>query len=233
MDKNKNYYSELGIDKNSDSKKIKKSYYKLSFEHHPDKGGDQKKFTELSEAYKVLSDDKLRKEYDKKSKYGANYDELSEFLDIEYDYDFNKREQDLENFKKFKINNVYVEVDKDFKGDLKYKRFVKCKKCDGTGSDLSSKIVIRDNDGNIVKTFDADDGCDFCYGTGKMNNKDCTFCLGKGKVGINKCDGCEGEGRILGYQKLKNIKLEDEETKFDTMGHYSKEGVGYLLVKKV
>jgi hypothetical protein len=30
----------------------------------------------------------------------------------------------------------------------------KCKTCDGTGKDLSSKIVIRDVNGNINRTFD-------------------------------------------------------------------------------
>ena len=39
MDKNKNYYSILGVAKDAEEKVIKKSYYKLSFEHHPDKGG--------------------------------------------------------------------------------------------------------------------------------------------------------------------------------------------------
>ena len=40
MDKNKNYYSILGISLDSDEKKIKKAYYKLSFTHNTDKGGD-------------------------------------------------------------------------------------------------------------------------------------------------------------------------------------------------
>ncbi len=46
------------------------------------------------------------------------------------------------------------------------------------------KSVIKDNEGNILKTFDSDDGCDFCEGTGKdYKGNDCNFCHGPGKIG--------------------------------------------------
>ena len=72
MNLNKNYYSTLGVKGDSDEKTIKKSYYKLSFTHHPDKNGDPVVFGEMTEAYDVLCSD-LRKEYDLKSKFGNNY----------------------------------------------------------------------------------------------------------------------------------------------------------------
>ena len=104
----------------------------------------------------------------------------------------------------------------------------------GSGKDLSSKIVIRDVDGNITKTFDADDGCDFCEGTGKDYKGDnCHFCSGKGKVGLTPCKTCKGEKRILGKQKLTGIKLTGKETKVEAMGHFAKNEpgkVGYLLI---
>ena len=40
MDLNKNYYQILGVTIDSEPNQIKKAYYKLSFMHHPDKGGD-------------------------------------------------------------------------------------------------------------------------------------------------------------------------------------------------
>ena len=113
---------------------------------------------------------------------------------------------------------------------------VKCKTCDGTGKDLSAKIVIKDNDGNILRTFDADDGCDFCEGSGKDYKGDsCNFCNGKGKIGLTPCKKCNGEKRILGKQKLSGIKLTGDETKIESMGNCSKDVagmVGYLLLKK-
>lgn len=235
MDKNKNYYKVLGVTHDDDSNKIKKAYYKLSFTYHPDKGGDAVVFAEMTEAYDVLCNEELRTDYDLKSRFGKNYNEYFELFDVDYDFSYDDSKEKLERFKKFEVNNIQIEVDVDFDGIVEYERWVKCKSCDGTGKDMSSKIIIRDNDGNIVKTFDADDGCDFCEGSGKSyDGSDCGFCLGKGKVGLTPCNSCSGDGRILGKQKLKGIKLEGDEIKVESMGHWSKNGIGYLLlVKKV
>ena len=40
MNLNINYYQILGISNTSTDKEIKKAYYKLSFEYHPDKNKD-------------------------------------------------------------------------------------------------------------------------------------------------------------------------------------------------
>ena len=188
----------------------------------------------MTEAYDVLCGEQ-RKDYDLKSKFGNNYNEYYELFDINVDYDFDKQKQNLQNFVKNEVLNIKVEVDDTFNGKLEYERWVKCKSCDGTGKDMSSKILIKDINGNVVKTFDADDGCDFCEGTGKFMNFDCTFCSGKGKVGLNPCKTCNGEKRILGKQKLNKIKLDGQETKVLAMGHHSKTeagAVGYLLIVK-
>lgn len=74
-----------------------------------------------------------------------------------------------------------------------------------------------------MKTFDGEDGCDFCEGTGKFMGIDCSFCHGNGKVGLNSCKTCSGEGRVLGKQKISKIKLDPEDfTKIPAMGHSSK-----------
>lgn len=234
MNLSKNYYSILEVNPSSDEKIIKKSYYKLSYKHHPDKKGDPLIFSEITEAYNILSNKDSRDEYDVKSKFGRNYNEYFELFDIKFDLDQKKEQERYDNFKKNDVDNITIKVDSNFNGNLEYERWVKCKTCEGTGKDLSSKIVIKDNNGNIVRTFDAEDGCDFCDGTGKdYNNNDCSFCLGKGKVGLNNCKKCNGEKRILGNQKLSNIKIKGTETKIDAMGHHSKHDigkVGYLLI---
>jgi DnaJ-class molecular chaperone len=235
MNVSKNYYIILDVSKNSTEKEIKKSYYNLSKQYHPDKNKDVdiSKFNEITEAYNVLCSDE-RSDYDLKSKFGNNYNEYYELFEIKVDIDYDTEKERFETFKKNDVYNIQVKVDDTFNGSLEYERWVKCKTCDGTGKDLSAKIVIRDINGNITKIFDADDGCDFCDGTGKdYKGDDCHFCSGKGKVGLTPCGNCKGEKRILGKQKLTGIKLTGKETKVEAMGHFAKNEpgkVGYLLI---
>lgn len=233
MDKNKDYYTILEINRNATDREIKSAYYKLSKKHHPDKNGDEILFHGINEAYTILSDSDERENYDKKSKFGNFYNEYYELFETNFDYSHDDTKDKYEKFKKNEVYNIHIKVDNTFDGTLEYERWVRCKPCDGTGKDLSSKIVIKDNDGNILKIFDSEDGCDLCEGTGKYRDQDCPFCFGKGKVGLNPCNTCKGEKRILGKQKLTKIKLTGEETRIDAMGHCSKNEpgkVGYLLI---
>jgi len=58
------YYSILGVPKGASADEIKKAYRKMASQHHPDKGGDTQTFQQIEEAYRTLSDDKKRSEYD-------------------------------------------------------------------------------------------------------------------------------------------------------------------------
>jgi curved DNA-binding protein len=70
----KDYYEILGVNKSASKDEIKKAFYKLAHKHHPDKkGGDEKKFKEINEAYQVLSDDSKRSKYDQ---YGAGFENM-------------------------------------------------------------------------------------------------------------------------------------------------------------
>lgn len=234
--KNKNLYAVLKVPNNSTGPVIKKAYYKLSKKYHPDVNKEAEAesiFKDLSQAYAILTDEEKRKEYDLRSKYGQNYDEYYEMFNINVDFSYEQEKDKLQHFKKNEVNNIQIHVGDDFGGVLEYERWVKCKPCDGTGKDFSSKIVIKDLEGNIVKTFDSDGGCDYCEGTGTdYRGSSCYFCLGKGKIGLNGCDSCSSDGRIMGKQKLKGIKLTGVETKLESMGHWSKNGIGYLILSK-
>lgn len=60
------YYKLLDIDPSADAKTIKKAYRRLAQRLHPDKHPEkEEEFVKMSEAYQVLSDEELRKVYDK------------------------------------------------------------------------------------------------------------------------------------------------------------------------
>lgn len=58
------YYKRLGVNKTASPDEIKKAYKKLAMQHHPDRGGNQRKFQEINEAYDILKDPQKRKQYD-------------------------------------------------------------------------------------------------------------------------------------------------------------------------
>jgi DnaJ-class molecular chaperone len=132
---------------------------------------------------------------------------------------------------KFK-DNIYIEIDNEFNGYLEYERWVRCKKCDGHGKNFDKKIIIKNLEGKIIKIYQGGDGCDFCEGTGQNKDGDlCGVCGGHGKIGLSECVICHGNKRILGKQKLNNIKITGQKTKIDAMGHYSIDGkIGHLFL---
>ncbi|KAK7260596.1 hypothetical protein RIF29_26781 [Crotalaria pallida] len=60
-------YKVLGVDKNASQRDIQKAFHKLSLQYHPDKNknkGAQEKFSQINNAYEILSDEQKRKNYD-------------------------------------------------------------------------------------------------------------------------------------------------------------------------
>lgn len=64
--KDKTYYQILEVPNNATQTSIKKNYLKLAKLYHPDvyKGADKNRFQKIQEAYKVLSNQKDRSNYD-------------------------------------------------------------------------------------------------------------------------------------------------------------------------
>lgn len=58
------YYKILGVSKSATQEELKKAYRKLAMKHHPDKGGDEKTFQQINEAYDVLKDPAKRQIHD-------------------------------------------------------------------------------------------------------------------------------------------------------------------------
>ena len=89
--KYRDYYEVLGVDKKASDQEIKKAYRKLAKEYHPDLHPDDKdakdKFSEINEAYEVLSDPDKRKKYDRFGK-NANFTGGQNFDPSDFGFDF-------------------------------------------------------------------------------------------------------------------------------------------------
>ncbi|KAK8630826.1 hypothetical protein V6N13_079598 [Hibiscus sabdariffa] len=70
----KSYYDILQVPKGASDEQIKRAYRKLALKYHPDKnpGNEEasKKFTDISNAYEVLSDSEKRGIYDRHGEEG-------------------------------------------------------------------------------------------------------------------------------------------------------------------
>jgi DnaJ domain len=64
------FYELLGLSQSATPKRIKQAYYELAKKYHPDTNFNDaaadRKFKEITEAYKILSDDMKRREYDQR-----------------------------------------------------------------------------------------------------------------------------------------------------------------------
>ncbi|GAB66833.1 DnaJ protein [Plasmodium cynomolgi strain B] len=73
--KNDEFYKILQVPTNASQNEIKRQYYKLAKEYHPDKCSDSKakeQFQKIGEAYQVLGDVERRRRYDKEGKNAIN-----------------------------------------------------------------------------------------------------------------------------------------------------------------
>ena len=67
----RSYYDVLGVKRDASDDEIKRAFRKLAAKYHPDAGGDEQKFKEVSEAYTTLSDPQKRREYDQLLMFGG------------------------------------------------------------------------------------------------------------------------------------------------------------------
>ena len=58
------HYDTLGVARTATADEIKRAFRKLASQHHPDKGGDTRKFQEIQAAYDILGDADKRQRYD-------------------------------------------------------------------------------------------------------------------------------------------------------------------------
>jgi molecular chaperone DnaJ len=220
----KDYYKILGVPRDASQEEIKKAYRRLAHKYHPDKGGDEKKFKEINEAYQVLGNPQKRAQYDRfgenfeGGKAGTGFDFGSFWGDFGEDFSFEPVdfEDIFEDFFGFgkrtrqrqanRGRDIEIEIKINLEDTLKgvkkrivLSKFVGCKRCQGTGAEPGTKLKE----------------CFSCRGTGEVQQIKrtifgtftryvrCPECGGEGKIPERPCNVCKGEGRIRGEEDIE------------------------------
>ncbi|MBK49873.1 MAG: molecular chaperone DnaJ [Chloroflexi bacterium] len=205
MDKS-DFYSVLGIARDSSQDEIKKAYRKLAMKYHPDKNPDDsdsmKKMKDINEAYAVLSDPSKKQLYDTYGHRGLEgYTQEDIFSTVDFD----------SILKGFGLGDLFGSREGFFSGFSSRSRGNRSKNV-GQGADLRYDLEIDIND--VVHGLDKQieitykDSCLECNSTGAENGSvdSCTYCDGAGQViaeqrsgftvmrQVSPCLHCGGKG---------------------------------------
>jgi molecular chaperone DnaJ len=211
------YYKILGVSRGASKEEIKKAYRKLAHKHHPDKGGDEKTFKKISEAYHTLSNDKKREQYDMFGKSGpgagtsggsgtgfgggfsrADFDMSDIFEEF---FGFGRRQGSKRKKKgediAVRVTTKLEEVVKDREKKILIEKLVSCDSCTAKGFVHDSKMKK----------------CSSCDGVGKVRTaigpfsqiSTCPECEGAGEIPEKRCSSCGGEGRVKQKKEIKFI----------------------------
>jgi molecular chaperone DnaJ len=215
----------LGIERNASQEDIKKAYKKFALELHPDRNpGDveaENKFKELNEAYRTLSNDASKSDYDIKIAYSSKTNSHVNFSTVIDDLIQGRSGRDSRNT----VNNqsksgtwsplndipgedleikIEISLDESIQGCSKAikvhgdRATSVCQVCNGTGGHPGTRTIT----------------CTSCLGLGKSVNaslhfnqpRKCVVCRGFGSVPLVPCKTCSGKGTGI-YEREMKIKI--------------------------
>ena len=225
----KDYYEILGVNEKADADELKKAYRKLAKQYHPDTHPDDPKaverFKEISEAYRVLSDDDQRKKYDQMRRFGGlggfgfgqpggpragpqpggfRFEDLGDtgglgdlFSSI---FDFGKRAARKPR-PESRGQNVEYLVEVPFRTAAR-------------GGKVNVTVPIVEAcaacDGNGAAPGGKLEDCPECGATGRVTfgqgtfsvQRPCPNCLARGKIPEPPCPTCDGRGEVHSRRKI-------------------------------
>ena len=227
------YYSVLGINRNSDQATIKKAYRKLAKEKHPDSGGNEEEFKEINEAYETLGDEKKKLNYDTYGHSKPNQNNFNgNFKDMFNSFGFgsnprnkpmNKKGSDLR-------LNIKVSLEEIFEGSvkgIKYNRHSACMSCNSVGGSEPVRCVRCNGQGMVNEEIRTPFGI-------MQNLISCQLCQGEGQIYKNKCISCNGNG-IINKEETIDVKIptgvqDGMSMVFQGMGQAIKNGTSGSLI---
>jgi molecular chaperone DnaJ len=201
----RDYYEVLGVNKPSNSDEIKKAYRKLAKEHHPDKGGDESTFKEISEAYEVLSDNDKKARYDQFGHIGdnrGNPDDMFNGFNDMFGQFFRQRQQPIERVGENMTLTVKLTLEEIFQGVKKkynYVRNVSCTDCSGHGGSDPQECAVCKGSGRVKQVTRTPFGF-------MENITDCGACSGSGTTFKVECKTCGGQG-VTKTQEIVEIDI--------------------------
>lgn len=216
----RDYYEVLGVSKSATEEEIKRAYRKLSKKYHPDinKEADASaKFTEISEAYEVLSNAEKRAAYDQYGHAstdpnfgsggfgGSGFGGTGGFEDIFESFfggggrsrnpNAPRQGEDLQ----YTLDLEFEEAVFGKETTVQYNREEECGTCHGDGAKPGTSPVT----------------CSKCQGTGSLNverntplgrvmtRQTCDVCHGTGQEIKEKCPTCHGSGHVKERHSVK------------------------------
>jgi molecular chaperone DnaJ len=204
-------YELLGVHHQATTAEVKTAFRKRGAEHHPDRNpGDpeaQVRFRELNEAYQILSDPQKRAAFDRYGPaafrpggtdgqpgipgFGGLDGLLSDLLGA-----VGIRSGSRGDLRK-RLDLSFEEAALGCSKQLSYDRLETCDRCQGTGSNPQSAVVV----------------CPGCGGRGRVRVKrgvvalpierTCQRCRGSGQVGRERCSECGGRGLCSRSREVK------------------------------
>lgn len=195
-------YEVLGVQKGASDSEIKKAFYKLAKQYHPDANPGDKEaeqhFKEVNEAYSVLSDSEKRARYDQygwagvDSQFGAGDGGFGGFSGDGVD-----------------LGDLFGDLFGGFFGGGARKNTNAPRR----GDDLGARVTLTFSEAAFgckkEISYSRIEQCPTCGGAGGTGTETCAKCKGRGQVTVQQrtpfgymqstqvCDACRGKGKII------------------------------------
>lgn len=201
-------YDVLGVDRSASADELKRAYRRKARESHPDAGGDEELFKQVTHAYEVLSDPARRQRYDQFGDDGQSrgngggdpfggFGGINDVIDAFFGQGFGTAQgrqrrpspgRDVLVAVRISLEEVVHGTTRDIEVDVARR----CDTCQGHGG----------ADGSMPER------CTNCGGSGQVQRlmrtafgqlataAACDHCGGSGEQLTNPCHTCSGEGRV-------------------------------------
>lgn len=200
MVKSTKLYDLLEVPPDATEAQLKKAYYKLSKQYHPDKSdGDETKFKEMKDAYDLLKNPDTRAFYDRTGETDTNaqssqhFQGGTDFADIFNMFNpFNHTARPQQKKMPTVSHSITMDLEDLYNGKtkrLKLNRRVICETCKGRGSPHAKDCSNCSGTGTCTVhvrtgpfTMQQQTTCNACRGTGQsfLKSDTCKDCLGHG-----------------------------------------------------